>query len=373
MKPLAKIMLILAGCVFLLAALCYAEDPIYIGVSIPITGQFSDYGRDIKEGVELGLKRINDAGGINGRPIELIIADSEGVSRKSKRLARKFTADKRIVAEIGDFSSSCSMAAQPIYNRAGMVQFSPTSSHPSFTSGSIFSFSVSGTSEGQNIAVARMIVEKLHKKKIAVLYLNSDWGVAEQLFFVKEAKRLGADIVATESYFEGTEDFKTVLEKLRSSEPDLLYLCSLYSSGALISKQRQEIGWNNVEVMGAGPLHSPKLLEIGGDAVEGLYTSTSFFVKSERPEVRKFVTGYEKTYNRTPNLFAAQSYDTINLLAKAIKAGGTDRRAIRDELAKIRNFPGAIGKISFSQYGDIMKEYLLLQVKNREFVLYPEK
>ncbi len=356
-------------CSFFSSASCHAKEPIHIGLSIPMTGQFSDYGRDIKEGVELGLKWINDAGGIDGRPIELIVGDSEGSSKKSKRLARKFTADKRIVAEIGDFSSSCSMAAQPIYQRAGMVQFSPTSSHPSFTSASTFSFSVSGTSEGQNIAIARMVAEKLHKKKIAVLYLNNDWGVVEQNFFVEEAKRLGADIVALEGYLKGTTDFTAILRKLRSSDPELLYLCSLYSSGALISKQRQQLGWNNVAVMGAGPLHSQKLLEVGGDAVENLYTSSSFFTKSARPEVRKFVTGYEKRYNRTPNLFAAQSYDTINLLAEAIRQGGTGRRAIRDELAKIRDFSGAIGKISFSQYGDIIKEYLLLQVKNGEFVL----
>ncbi len=370
MKTLIGMILSSLLCSFFWSASCHAEDPIHVGLSIPITGQFSDYARDIKDGVELGLKWINDAGGVNGRPIELIIGDSEGLSKKSKRLARRFTADKRIVAEIGDFSSSCSMAAQPIYQRAGMVQFSPTSSHPSFTVASPFSFSVSGTSKGQNLTVAHMVVERLRKKRIAVLYLNSDWGVAEQNSFVQETKRLGAEIVAREGYLKGTTDFTPILKKLRSPEPDMLYLCSLYADGASISKQRHQLGWNDVAIMGAGPLHSEKLIKIGGDAVENLYTSTSFFAKSPRAEIQKFVKGYESRYNRTPNLFAAQSYDTINLLAKAIRKGGTDRQAIRDELAKIRNFPGAIGMISFSEYGDIMKEYILLQVKNGEFVLY---
>lgn len=359
--------------VFGLVMTVQADEPIYLGVSIPLTGEFASYGRDLKEALELGREEINTAGGINERPLEFIYADSEGQPLLSKRIARKFTEDSRIVAAIGDFSSSCSMAAQPIYDRAGMVQFSPTSSHSAFAPGSPYSFSVSGTSQGQSSAVARIAVERLRKSKLAVLYLNTDWGVAEQQAFVEEARRLNADIAAIESYPKETTDFTSVLQTLRSAQPELLYLCSLYQDGALISLHRQQIGWNDVVVMGAGPLHSKELVDIAGDAVEGLFTSTSFFPQDPRPQVQEFVKRYQARYQRTPNLFAAQAYDVINIIANALHQVGDDRRKLRDEIAQTKDYPGAIGQITFSQYGDIQKQYILLHIKNGEFVIYHEQ
>lgn len=349
-----------------------AQEPIYIGVSIPLTGQFASYGNDLKEAIELGREEINQTGGVGGRPLEFVYADSEGDPQTSKRIARKFTEDARIIAEIGDFSSSCSMAAQPLYHRAGMVQFSPTSSHAGFAPGSPYSFSVSGTSQGQSSAVARIAVERLHKTKLAVLYQNTDWGIAEQQAFVDEAKRLNAEMVAVEPYLKELTDFTPALAKLQAAQPELLYLCSLYEDGALISTQRHHIGWNNVVVLGAGPLHSQELLDIGGEAVEGLLTSTSFFPEDPRPQIQGFVQRYQARYNHAPNLFAAQAYDVIHIIANAVKQAGTDRQKLRDAIAKTKDYPGAIGNITFSEYGDIQKQYLLLQVKNGEFVIYED-
>jgi len=357
----------------LLSSAALAQEPVYLGVSIPLSGQFASYGNDIQEALELGRDEINQTGGIDGLPLELIYEDSEGDPQISKRIARRFTEDARIVAEIGDFSSTCSMAAQPLYHRAGMVQFSPTSSHAGFAPGSPYSFSVSGTSQGQSSAIARLAVERLNKKKLAVLYQNTDWGIAEQQAFVEEAKRLGAEIVAIEPYLKELTDFTPVLATLQAAQPEVLYLCSLYEDGALISKQRHQLGWHDVIVIGAGPLHSQELLDIAGEAVEGLLTTTSFFPKDPRPQVQDFVQRYEARYHRTPNLFAAQAYDVINIITNALKQVGTDRQKLRDAIAHTRDYPGAIGKITFSEYGDIQKEYLLLQVKNGEFVIYNDE
>lgn len=370
MKTWLAILCLVCGVVAGYSIVSAAEEPIAIGVSIPLTGQFAAYGRDLQESLELARDEINAAGGVQNRLLELVVMDSESDPNISKRIARKLAGDKRIVAEIGDFSSTASMAAQPIYQNAGLVQFSPTSSHPSFTPASPYSFSVSGTSKDQSSVIARMAIDTLHKKKLAVIYLNTDWGVAEQKYFTEEATRLGAEIVAVESYLEGTTDFTAALEKIRAAKPELLYLCSLYQDGALIAKDRQKIGWNDVMVVGAGTLHSPKFVELGGDAVEGIYTSTSFFPENPRQEVQKFVAAYQARYNRVPNVFAAQVYDALYMLAEAIKRGGTERQAIRDELAKTKDFPGVLGKVTFSENRDILKEYLLLQIQQGKFVIY---
>ncbi len=352
-----------------LAASSYAKEPVYLGVSIPITGNYSEYGSNLKNGIELALDFLNKEGGIDGRPIELIIMDSRGVPKISKRIARKFTDDKRIIAEIGDFSSSCSMAAAPVYEKGGMVQLSPSSSHPSFAPGSPFSFSIARPQTDEGTVMARKAINVLKKKKLAVLYINNDWGVVSQELFIKEAERLGAKIVATESYFEGTTEFTPVLEKLYALEPELLYLCAMYNDGAMICKQQKKLGWNDVTIMGPGSLYSQKLIALAGNAAENLYTATIFFPTDHTPVVQEFVKAYRKRYNQMPNTFDALAYDAMILLVKAIRKAGTDRKAIRDELARVETFSGVTGKMTFTQHGTVITDRVMLKVKNGEFVI----
>ena len=352
------------------AATGMSVEPIYIALSAPLTGTYAEYGQNFKKAMTLGIDWINADGGINGRPIELVIGDSKGDPKESAALAQKFTSDERIVAELGDFTSTCCLAAQPIYQRAGMVQLSPTSSHPSFAPGSPWSFGIIGTQAGEGPFMARYAVETLGKKKLAVLHINNDWGIVAKDMFVKGAEAIGSEIVGVEHYFEEERDFTAVLTKMRGLKPELIYICSMYNDAALISKQREKLGWTDVSVMGPGSLYSPKLIEIGGSAVDGLYTSSLFFPKDPRPEVQKFVKGFEAKYDATPNLFAAIAYDAINLMAATIRKSGTDRKAIRDELAKTKDFPAVAGNITFTEHGDVVKEYRKLVIRNGQFEIY---
>jgi branched-chain amino acid transport system substrate-binding protein len=353
--------------------MAWSADPIYIGVSAPLTGNYAEYGLNWQKAMNLGLGWINAAGGVNGRPIELIYTDSKSDPKESAAVAQKYSADKRIVATIGDFTSTACMSAQPIYDKAGLVQLSPTASHPNFSPGSIWSFGIIGTQAGEGPFMADYAVKMLGKKKIAVLYINNDWGITTKDNFVKPAKEMGADILAIEAFFETDKDFTGVLTKLRGYKPELLYIPSMYNEMALIAKQREKLGWMDVLLSGPGSLYSPKLLEIGGTSVNGLYTSTVFFPKDPRPDVQKFAKGFEEKYKSTPNMFAAISYDGINLLADTIRKAGTDRKAIRDELAKTKNFQGVAGNITFTERRDVVKTYRQLVIKNVEFVLYEGK
>jgi branched-chain amino acid transport system substrate-binding protein len=352
------------------APAAWAADPIHIGLSAPLTGNFAEYGQLFQKAIDLGVEWINAGGGVQGRPIVIVVGDSRADPKEAAALAQKFTSDPRIVAEIGDFSSTACLAAQPIYDRAGMVQLSPTASHPGFAPGSPWSFGIVGTQAGEGPFMARYAVQKLGKKKIAVLYINNDWGIVSKDLFVKAAKEMGADVIAVESYFETDKDFTGVLTKLRGQKPDLLYIPSFYNEAALISKQREKLGWTDITMMGPGSLYSPKLLEIGGDSVNGLYTSAAFFPKDPQPEVQKFVKGFEARYKATPNTFAAVAYDAVNLLAFVMAKAGTDRKAIRDELVKVRDYPGVTGKITFTERRDVVKEYRQLLIRNGDFTLY---
>jgi branched-chain amino acid transport system substrate-binding protein len=355
------------------AAMAWSADPIYVAVSAPLTGNYAEYGQNWQKAMNLAVGWLNAAGGINGRPLELVYNDSKSDPKDSAALAQKYTSDPKYVAQIGDFTSTACMAAQPIYDKAGMVQLSPTASHPKFAPGSIWSFGIIGTQAGEGPFMARYAVQKLGKKKIAVLYINNDWGIATKDYFVKAAKEMGADILAIESFFETDKDFTGVLTKLRGYKPELLYIPSMYNEMALIAKQREKLGWTDVLLSGPGSLYSPKLLEIGGTSVNGLYTSAVFFPKDPRPEVQKFVKGYEEKYKSTPNMFAAIAYDGANLLADTIRKAGTNRKAIRDELAKTKDFVGVTGKIAFTEQRDVVKDYRHLVIKNVEFIIYEGK
>lgn len=345
-------------------------EPIQVGLSAPLTGNYSEYGTNWKKAMDIAVEKINAKGGVKGRPIEIVAEDSKSEPKDSAQIAQKFSSNPKIVATMGDFTSTACMSAQPIYDRAGLVQLSPTASHPEFAPKSQWSFGIIGTQAEEGAFMADYTVKKEAKKKIAVLYINNDWGIAAQQQYVKRAKEDGGEIVATENYFDRDKDFTGVLTKLRGSKPEALYIATMYNDGALMSKQREKLGWNDVTVYGPGSLYSPKLLELGGSAVEGLRTSTIFMITDPRPEVQEFIKAFKARNNGVdPNMFAAIAYDAISILAGAIEKAGTDRKAIRDELAKTQNYVGMTGKFGFTERRDVKRDYHYLVVKNGAWTL----
>lgn len=324
-----------------------AGEPILIGVSGPLTGPNAQYGAQWKAGFDLALEEINGRGGIDGRPLAYQFEDSQSDPKQAVAIAQKFVADKRVVIEIGDFSSPASMAASPIYQRAGLVQLGFTNSHPDFTKGGDFMWSNSISQAEEQPLLAEFTVQGLGLKRLAVLHLNTDWGRTSKDHFVRRARELGAEVVVTEGYLPEEKDFRSTLVRVRDANPDGVVLISYYADGALIARQVQQVGLRQ-PLVAVSSVYSPKLIELGGDAVNGMYTTSSFFPDDPRPEVRSFVERYKAKYGVEPDAFAARAYDVIVLAAAAIKEGGTDRRAIRDALAKVKDVPSVIfGKLTF--------------------------
>src|SRR6202790_1244489 len=157
-------------------ALAQASEPILLGVSGPLTGPNAQYGAQRKQGFDLALDEIHAADGIDGRKLAYTFEDSQSDPRQSVAIAQKFVSDPKIVMELGDFSSPASMAASPIYQRAGLVQFGFTNSHPDFTKGGDFMWSTSVSQADEQPLLARYAVNRLGLKKLAILHLNTDWG-----------------------------------------------------------------------------------------------------------------------------------------------------------------------------------------------------
>ncbi len=227
----------LAG--LLIARSVRAEDPVVIGVSGPLTGQYAQYGADWRRGFDLALSEINADGGIAGRPLAYRFEDTQSDPRQAVAVAQKFVADPAITAELGDFSSAASMAASPIYQRNKLVQFGFTNSHPDFTKGGDYMWSNAPNQAEDMPVLADYAVAKLGLKRLAIAYINSDWGRTSKDLFSTAASARGATVVAAEAYLPNEQDYRSLLVRLRDAKPDGLILVSYYPDGAMLVRQAQ--------------------------------------------------------------------------------------------------------------------------------------
>jgi branched-chain amino acid transport system substrate-binding protein len=262
------------------------------------------------------------------------------------------------------------MAASPIYEKAGMTQLSPTSSHMGFTQKGRNMFRVVATQGYEGPYNARWAVNDLGKKKLATIYINNDWGVDANKYFTQEARKLGAEIVAEEAFVPGEKDFTAILSKIKRLKPDLIYLPTFYADAAAILNQAKRMRFKPM-VMANSSLFSQKTIELGGEAVEGVIIPANYFSADPRPAAKEFTREYQALYGTVPNQFAALAYDAANLMVAALhKAGLDDRSRVSNALESLRGFQGATGSISYANSHDPEKELVRITIKNGEWVLY---
>lgn len=325
----------------MLAGAAMAEDPVMIGVSGPLTGPAAQYGAAWQQGFDLALDKINADGGINGHPLEYQFEDTQNDPRQTVAVAQKFINDPKIVVEVGDFSSTSSMAASPLYQRAGLVQFGFTNSHPDFTKAGDWIWSSSIPQSQEQPLLADFAYNGLGLRKIAVIHLNTDWGTTAKNLFVEAFTKLGGEVVTTEGYLPDEKDFRATLTRIKTSNPDGIMMESYYPDGALITRQVRDLGLD-VKLVGVGSIYSPDFIKLAGDASEGVYTTAYFAPNLPRKEVQDFVTAFDAKYHSTPNSFNAMAYDTMNILAAVMREYGTTREDIKDGLGKISGISSVI-------------------------------
>jgi branched-chain amino acid transport system substrate-binding protein len=337
-------------------------EPVVLGVFAPLTGDSAEYGENFRKGAELAAMQINEAGGINGAPLELIFEDSKADSREAIIIAQRFISNPNVLGVIGDFHSSTSMDAAQVYSPAGLVQISPTASHPDFTMIGEYIFRAGLTQFYEGAVLGRWAVD-LGFKKIVSIFLNDDWGVVANRYFTEAAKAGGAEILAMESFVLGDKDFNAILTRLKNLNPDLIYLAVHWADATLIAVQANELGFK-VDMMGSGTLATDTFIQNAGAAAEGVRANLSFFPGTPRPASMKFTEDFEKTYGHLPHSHAALTFDSVMLLAEAIKIGGRDRTKIRDALAAMKDFQGATGTFTFDSDRNPVKEGARIQVRN---------
>lgn len=345
-------------------------DPVRFGVSAPLSGDSAQYGEIWQNAMAIAVEEINAAGGIKGRPLELQFEDTQANPQQAVPVAQRFVSDDSIVAELGDFASPASMAASPVYERGGMVQFGFTNSHPDFTKGGEFMFSTTLSQIQDAAFLAKTAVEGLGRTQ-AVLYRNTDWGKITHELYAEAVRELGGEVVLIENYLESERDFRPILAKVADAAPEVVVLISYYTDGALIAQQAPQVGLG-AKLIASGACNSPQFIELGGEATENVVTTTVFFPGNPRPEAQPFVDAYRERVGRDPDSFGALAYDGVKILAWAADRGNLERDGIRRALAESTDIPSIVyGPFRFADDRRVENAAMVpIQVRDGAFAAY---
>jgi branched-chain amino acid transport system substrate-binding protein len=351
-----------------LSALAAAQGEIKIGEVDPLTGGVSQFGIGCHQGFALAFDEINRDGGILGQKLELVTEDNQSKPGQSSTAVRKLIMQDKVVAILGDATSSATLEAAPIAQSNKIPMITPTATNPRITEVGDFVFRVCFLDEFQGRVLAKFTKEKLDARKVATLTdVKQDYSVDLTRFFRDEFSKLGGTIVAEQSYSTGDTDFRAQLTSIRAARPDAVYVPGYYQEVALMVKQGRQMGLT-MPFVGCDGWANQALLAIGGKAIDGCYFTNHFSPDDPSPLVTEFVANYQKKYGTPPDTFSALGYDAARLLADAIKrAGSTDSKALRDALAQTTGFEGVTGKISFDANRNASKPGLIVTVKGGKF------
>jgi branched-chain amino acid transport system substrate-binding protein len=341
---------------------------IKIGEVDPLTGGVSQFGIGCHQGFVLAFEEINAEGGILGQKIELVTEDDQSKPGQSATAVRKLITQDKVVALVGDATSSATLEAAPIAQADKIPMITPTATNPRITEVGDFIFRVCFLDEFQGRVLARFAREKLKAQKIFTLTdVKQDYSIDLLKFFKEEFTKLGGTIVGEQSYSTGDTDFRAQLTPIRVAKPDAVFVPGYYQEVALIVKQARQIGLT-MPFIGCDGWANQTLLAIGGKAVDGCFFTNHFSPDDQSPIVNSFVTKYQEKYGVLPDTFSALGYDAARLLADAIKrAGSSDPQAIRDALAKTAGFQGVTGEISLDANRNASKPGLIVTVKQGKF------
>jgi len=214
-------------------AAAQSTEPIVFGMVAPMTGDAAEYGTQLERGVRLAVDEINAAGGINGRQVELDICDDKCDPYEASLCAQKMTANEKIFAVIGHVCSSCTLAAGPIYDKAGLTDMTVSSTNPEVTKkGWTHVFRTVANDGMQGPLIADLAFNKLGKSKVAIIYANNDYGKGLLDATQPAITKLGAEVVAVETFAPGVDkDFSAQLTKIAQAGADVLVLLTDYSEG----------------------------------------------------------------------------------------------------------------------------------------------
>lgn len=335
-------------------------NEIKIGGIFPLSGAVAVYGVECKNGIDLAIEEINAAGGINGKNVVLISEDDEGNPDKTVNAYQKLTSKDGCKLIIGSLTSGCTQA---ITNRAQaqkVVQIAPAATAPAITDAGDFIFRACFIDPFQGRVGGKFSAETLNAKTAAILYdTGNDYSVGLTENFEAAFVQAGGTIVAKEAYTTNDKDFNAQLTKIKSANPDVVYLPDYYNVVALIAKQLRAQGIE-APIVGADGWDGI-LGNSSAEVLNGFY-SNHYATDSTDPAVQTFVKKFNDKYSKDPNSFAALGYDAVYILKDAIEAAGSADSVAVKEALKATDGDYVTGHLTFDEKRNPIKSAVMLEI-----------
>jgi len=352
---------------FILGA-CGDTSPILIGFSGQLTGKTSDIGVFGRNGAMLAIEKINETGGINGRPLKLI-AEDDGNTPDGALKADKILIDAGVVAIIGHMTSSQTMAALPFINKNGMVLISPTTSTPELTNKNDLFFRTMVENPIQSKVLADYARSALDFNTVVTVKEsdNENYSFTFTDNFSKQFIELGGDVLKSITYSSSANTgWDPIIDSLITLKPDAILLTCPAHDAASIVQQIRNAGLKTRILSGAWA-YTDKLLQWGGHSVEGMIFVIEYATDNPKPAFIKFRKSYRNRFGANPNFASALSYESVLALAKGLQITNGSASGLADAMAPSGIISGVVGDFKLNEYGDVERNVFLVTIKEGEF------
>jgi branched-chain amino acid transport system substrate-binding protein len=343
------------------------QKPIKLGFVGCLTGRLSDLGTSGRNGVLLAVEQVNGAGGIKGRPIELIIKDDQQDKKKALE-ADEALIEEGVVAIIGHMTSAMSMAAVPLMNRKKVLMVSPTTSTDALEGMDDYFIRVLPPNSAETDHLAYHAVVEMGIRDLSAVYGLANRAYTEKFVnnFAKAFEQLGGKVVLIRSFGPGeAHDFSELAESLMKPDPDAILLVAGALDAAMICQHIRMLG-SAIPIFSSGWAMTDDFIEQGGPTVDGVVFSQLIDVDSQTPSYLAFVEAFESRFGDPPDFAACHGYEAARMIIDALKKN-PDPQALKETILKQKRFPGVQGEITLDPYGDPKRERFLIRVKNGRF------
>ncbi len=350
-----------------------AEKEAKIGFAFSMTGGSAAYGDTQKNGAQLAVEEINAKAAQGDIRIQALFDDDASVPQQGVNVFNKFINADKVVLIIGPTLSNTAQVTDRIAQQAGVpvLAISNTAKGITEIGDNIFRDSLMEMVVIPN--TIRVAKEKLGIKKVVVLYGNDDAYTKGGYDAFKHAlKESGIEVLNEQTFAKGDRDFSPQLTQIKSLNPDAIIVSALVEEASGIVGQARQLGIpTSIPIIGGNGFNSPTLIKNAGQASENVIVGASWFATSTNPLNSHFIEAYTSKYGNPPDQFAAQAYAAVFIAQEALKRAGTtdDRKALRDAMAKIRDFDTVLGKFSFTQSRDADHTPVVQVVKGGKFAL----
>jgi branched-chain amino acid transport system substrate-binding protein len=363
------------------------QEPIKIGALFALSGPAAAIGMPTKLVAEMVVAKINKEGGINGRPLELVIGDTESDAAKAATIAKKFIYQDKVAAIIGPTRTDSGMAVKKIVEEAGMPTFMTVGGDPVIMGGEkLGSFKyVFKSPQRSSIAVKKLYSYLKCKdiKTVGLLTATDGFGKDGLKWLEKLAPEYGLEIVAKESFGPQDTDMTAQLTKIKNAKPQAIITWTIGPAGAIVSKNKAQLGID-IPLFQCHGLPDPKYIELAGKAAAGdRMPSTKLMAVDELPDsdpqkavIKEFIHLYKDVYHYDKqfpiNTHSGYAWDAIMIVANGMKKAGTDPNKLRDAIEQTKGYVGVSGiyNITPEDHNGLGEDSMVIvQVKDGKFVL----